>query len=136
MSAVIETVSRSTNMDKKISQSLYSYFVQLYPWCHSVCAECEAKEPSVVNYEERAGGGQRSAQHPSSLSSFDPLISNFPSLNKLNSQTQLSTGGSDGRMPASSFPFQGDPLSPEKVESVHHESIETFGEGVLISPFC
>ena len=101
--------------------------------------ECEAKEPSVVNYEERAGGGQRSAQHPSSLNSFDPLISNFPSLNKLNSQTQHSTGGSDGRMdgclPRVS-PFQGDPLSPEKGESVHHESIETFGEGVLIPLFC
>ena len=46
MSLVIETVSRSTNMDKNISQSLSVV---------SVCVECEAKEPSVVNYEERAG---------------------------------------------------------------------------------
>ena len=80
----------------------------------SVRVECEEKEPGVVNYEERAGGGQRSAQHPLSLSlsSFDPLISNFPSLNKLNSQTQLSTAQvarMDGCPPRVSPLSRGDP---------------------------
>ena len=40
---------------------------------------------------------EMSAQHP--FSSFDPLISNFPSLNKLNSQTQFQVA----RMDVSSF---------------------------------